>query len=194
MDLHALGQGRSALVTRGVIAFLFGVVASNMPEGVSAGTLVTLLGVWALAEGAATIRQGYPRVATTGRPEAQPAVLAVGGLAVVVGVLAVLGLGLSSTVLLWLLAGWLAVRAAAELITGFTAGPTRTRVLMGLAAVVDLGIAAVLATHTTGTVVNAAMYAGVLIALWGVLTLGLGLATKAVLVFTPEGPRLLSPR
>ncbi len=88
MDLHALGQGRSALVTRGVIAFLFGVVASNMPEGVSADTLLTLLGVWALAEGAATIRQGYPRVAKTGRPEAQPAVVAVGGLAVVVGVLA----------------------------------------------------------------------------------------------------------
>jgi hypothetical protein len=65
---------------------------------------------------------------------------------------------------------------------------------MGLAAVVDLGIAAVLASHTTGTVVNASMYVGVLMALWGALTLGLGLATKAVLVFTPEGPRLLSPR
>jgi uncharacterized membrane protein HdeD (DUF308 family) len=194
MDLHALGQGRSALVLRGVIAFLFGVVASNMPEGVTPDKLVTLLGVWALAEGAATVRQALPRTGTTGRVERQPAVLAVGGLAVLVGTLAVLGLGLSSTALIWLLAGWLTVRAAAELVAGFTAGPRRTRVLMGLAALVDLGIVAVLALHSTGSVVDAAMYAGVLIAAWGALMLGLGLATKAVLVFTPEGPRLLSPR
>src|SRR3954452_6558310 len=194
MDLRALSQGRSALVLRGVIAFLFGVVASNMPEGVSADTLVTLLGVWALAEGAATLRQGLPRLGPAGGTVPQPAVLAVGGLAVLVGVVAVLGLGLSSTALIWLLAAWLTVRAVAEVVIAFTQIPNRPRVFMALTAVVDLAVVAVLATHSTGSVVNAAMYVGVLIALWGALTLGLGLATKAVLVFTPEGPRLLSPR
>ena len=49
------------LLVRGGIAFLVGVVVSNQP-GASADALMTLFGLWAVAEGAATIRQAYARV------------------------------------------------------------------------------------------------------------------------------------
>ena len=61
MDPHALSQGRTMLLVRGGIAFLIGVVISNQP-GASADALMNLFGLWALLEGAATIRQAYARV------------------------------------------------------------------------------------------------------------------------------------
>ena len=88
------------LLARGAIAFLIGVIVSNQP-GVTAGLLMTLFGLWAVAEGAATIRQAYARVDQSHRIEARPVLLVLGGVAVVAGILAVLGLGLSTTALTW---------------------------------------------------------------------------------------------
>ena len=97
------------LLVRGGIAFLVGVVVSNQP-GASADSLMTLFGLWAVAEGAATIRQAYARVDQSHRIEARPILLVLGGVAVVAGIVAVLGLGLSSATLTWVLAAWVLVR------------------------------------------------------------------------------------
>ncbi len=72
------------------------------------------MGVWALADGAALVRQAYPPTGTTRRAEAQPGLMVLGGLGVLVGAICVLAPGLSSDALLWVLAAWFAVRAVAE--------------------------------------------------------------------------------
>ncbi len=109
MDPHALSQGRTMLLVRGGIAFLIGVVISNQP-GASADSLMNLFGFWALLEGAATIRQAYARVDQSDKIAARPVLLVLGGVAVVAGIVAILGLGLSSTALTWVLAAWILVR------------------------------------------------------------------------------------
>ncbi len=114
------------LLVRGGIAFLFGVVVSNQP-GASADSLMTLFGLWAVAEGAATIRQAYARVDQSHRIEARPILLVLGGVAVVAGIVAVLGLGLSSATLTWVLAAWLLVRVGFEVVAAYIAPLTRIR-------------------------------------------------------------------
>ena len=131
MDPHALSQGRTMLLVRGGIAFLVGVIISNQP-GASADALMTLFGIWALLEGAATIRQAYARVDQSDKIAARPVLLVLGGVAVVAGVLAILGLGLSTNALTWVLAAWIIVRVAFEVWCAYVAPITRIRVLFAL--------------------------------------------------------------
>jgi uncharacterized membrane protein HdeD (DUF308 family) len=180
------------MLVRGGIAFLVGVIVSNQ-EGISATSLAVIWGVWALAEGAATLRQAYPPTGTSSRAEAQPVLLLMGGIALAVGVLVVVVPGLSVAGLTWLLAGWFAVRAVFEGL-GAYAARSKARVLLGAAALVDLGLVALFVTHTSGSVVDLALFGGGLAMIWSLLYLSLGLVTTQVLEWTPEGPRLLARR
>jgi uncharacterized membrane protein HdeD (DUF308 family) len=190
MDPHALSQGRTMLLVRGGIAFLIGVVISNQP-GTSADKLMTLFGIWALLEGAATLRQAYARVDQSEKIAARPVLLLLGGVAVVAGLLAIFGLGLSSTALTWVLAAWILVRVGFELWCAYAAPITRIRVLFALAAIVDLVLVAFLVTHTTGSVTDLALIGGSIVALWGMITLVIGMAASKVDLITAAGPRML---
>ncbi len=190
MDPHALSQGRTMLLVRGGIAFLIGVVISNQ-SGTSADTLMTLFGIWALLEGAATIRQAYARVDQSEKIAARPVLLLLGGVAVVAGLLAILGLGLSTTALTWVLAAWIIVRVGFELWCAYAAPITRIRVLFALSAIVDLVLVAFLVTHTTGSVTDLALIGGSIVALWGMITLVIGMAASKVDLITAAGPRML---
>ena len=190
MDPHALSQGRTMLLVRGGIAFLVGVVISNQP-GASADALMNLFGLWAVLEGAATIRQAYARVDQSDKIAARPALLVLGGVAVVAGLVAILGLGLSSTALTWVLAAWILVRVGLEVWCAFAAPITRIRVLFALSAVVDLALVTFLVTHATGSVSDLALMGGGIVALWGALTLVIGMIAARVDLSTAAGPRLL---
>ena len=190
MDPHALSQGRTMLLVRGGIAFLVGVIISNQP-GASADSLMTLFGIWALLEGAATIRQAYARVDQSDKIAARPVLLVLGGVAVVAGVVAILGLGLSTNALTWVLAAWILVRVGFEVWCAFVAPLTRIRVLFALSAIVDIALVAFLVTHATGSVSDLALIGGGIVALWGVLTLVIGMAASKVDLVTAAGPRLL---
>ena len=178
------------LLVRGGIAFLFGVVVSNQP-GASADSLMTLFGLWAVAEGAATIRQAYARVDQSHRIEARPILLVLGGVAVVAGIVAVLGLGLSSATLTWVLAAWVLVRVGFEVVAAYIAPLTRIRVLFALSAIVDVALVVFLVTHTSGSVSDLALIGGGIVALWGVLHLVIGMIAVRVDLITAAGPRLL---
>ena len=192
MDLHALSLGRSMMLARGGIAFVVGVVTSNQP-GISATSLAVIWGVWALLDGAATLRQGYPPTGTSHRVEARPVMLLMGGVALAAGVLVVVVPGLSVGTMTWLLAGWFAVRAVFEGL-GAYAARSKARVLLGTAALVDLGLVAVFLTHTSGSVVDLALFGGGLALVWGLVYLSLGLVTAQVHDWAAEGPRLLARR
>lgn len=190
MDPHALSQGRTMLLLRGGIAFLVGVVISNQP-GASADSLMTLFGIWALLEGAATLRQAYARVDQSEKIAARPVLLLLGGVAVVAGLLAIFGLGLSSKALTWMLAAWILVRVGFEVWCAIVAPLNRIRVLFALSAIVDLVLVAFLVTHTGGSVSDLALVGGGIVALWGVITLVIGMAASKVDLITAAGPRLL---
>jgi len=190
MDPHALSQGRTMLLLRGGIAFLVGVIMSNQP-GTSAGSLMTLFGVWALLDGAATIRQAYARVDQSDKIAARPILVVLGGVAVVVGIVCILGLGLSTEALTWVLAAWILLRFGSEVWCAFVAPLTRIRVLFALSAVVDIALIAFLVTHASGSVTDLALMGGGIVALWGVITLVIGMAAAKVDLITLAGPRLL---
>ena len=190
MDPHALSQGRTMLLLRGGIAFLVGVVISNQP-GASADSLMTLFGIWALLEGAATLRQAYARVDQSEKIAARPVLLVLGGVAVVAGLLAIFGLGLSSKALTWMLAAWILVRVGFEVWCAIVAPLNRIRVLFALSAIVDLVLVAFLVTHTTGSVSDLALVGGSIVALWGMITLVIGMVASKVDLITAAGPRLL---
>ncbi len=190
MDPHALSQGRTMLLLRGGIAFLVGVVISNQP-GASADSLMTLFGIWALLEGAATLRQAYARVDQSEKIAARPVLLLLGGVAVVAGLLAIFGLGLSSKALTWMLAAWILVRVGFEVWCAIVAPLNRIRVLFALSAIIDLVLVGFLVTHTGGSVSDLALVGGGIVALWGVITLVIGMAASKVDLITAAGPRLL---
>jgi uncharacterized membrane protein HdeD (DUF308 family) len=180
------------MLARGGVALLVSAVASNQPE-ISATSLVFVFGLWALAEGVATLRQASPPSGTSIQAVAQPLMLAMGSIAVLVGLLCVMVPGLASGTVTWMLAVWFAVRAAFEAFGAF-AGRGKARVLLGAAAMVDLGLVALFVTHTSGSVVNLALFGGALTLVWGLVYLALGLTTSKVKDWAPEGPRLLSRR
>jgi len=192
VDLHALSLGRAMLVVRGLIGFLTGVVASNNP-GSTADRVILLLGVWTLLEGAALVRQAYPPSGTSRRAELQPALVALGGLGVLVGAVTVLAPGLSTSTLIWLVAVWFAARAVAEGIATATAPQSRSRLFLGLATLVDLGLVVVLVTNTSGGGSALVLFSGALASVWGGLHLALGVKAGNK---TPEAVagRLLAPR
>ena len=193
MDPHELSQGRTMLIARGAIAFLFGVIASNQP-GISSAMLLTIFGVWALAEGAATIRQAYSPTLGSAHREVRPVLLVLGGVALLAGLLVVVVPGLSTAAAVSVLAGWVAVRAGCEVMTAYAAGTTTSRVLFSLTVAADLALVAVLVTHTSGSVADVALLGGGIAAVWGVLLLVAGLTTARITALQTTGPRLLAPR
>jgi uncharacterized membrane protein HdeD (DUF308 family) len=190
MDPHALSQGRTMLLVRGGIAFLVGIILSNQP-GASADALMNVFGLWALLDGAATIRQAYARVDQSERIVARPILVILGAVAVLVGIVCILGLGLSTTTLTWVLAAWILLRVCSELWCAFVAPLTRIRVLFALSAIVDVALVAFLVTHVSGSVSDLALMGGGIVAVWGVLTLVIGMAASKVDLITAAGPRLL---
>ena len=64
--------------------------------------------------------------------------------------------------------------------------------LLGAAALVDVGLVAFLVTHTSGSVSDLALIGGGLALIWSLVYLTLALVTAQVLDWTPEGTRLLA--
>ncbi len=193
MDLHALSQGRSMLVVRGTIAFLVGLIISNN-SGLSADTVLMLVGVWTLLDGGATIWQAY-QPTHPGRPAAMhPSLRVVGGVGIAVGAIAVLMPGLSTGTLIWLLAAWFAFRAVVQVTAGFSGVPGRALAFLVLAATADLGLVAILLTHRSGSIESIALFGGGLAFAWGVLQMFLGTVAGRAPKRETVGPRLLAPR
>ena len=81
-----------------------------------------------------------------------------------------------------------------ELWCAYVAPLTRIRVLFALSAVVDVALVALLVTHTSGSVSDLALIGGGIVALWGVLTLVIGMIAARVDLITAAGPRMLAAR
>jgi uncharacterized membrane protein HdeD (DUF308 family) len=192
MDLKLLTQGRSMLLARGAIAIALGIVAGNQLE-ISASSFVWVFAVWALVEGAATLRQAYAPTQGLAHIEVRPVLLLLGGISVAAGVLSVLALAVSSGVAIGVLALWLLVRGGFEVLA-VVRSTGKTRVLFGLVAAIDGALAALAATNMSGAPGDLAMVCGGLAAVWGGLYVVIGLTTRVVTEMPQQGRRLLDAR
>lgn len=98
------------LLTRGILAVLFGVMAFALP-GLTLVTLVLLYGVYAFADGLAALWVG-------GSARAWPLVL-IGILGVIVGIYTFVYPGITAVVLLYVIAVWGIIRGAGDLISAY---------------------------------------------------------------------------
>lgn len=106
--LNAFARKWWALLIRGILAVLFGIMAFALP-GLTLVTLVLLYGFYALADGLTALWVG-------GGSRAWSFVL-VGVLGVIAGILTFIYLGITAIALLYLIAVWAIVRGIFEIIT-----------------------------------------------------------------------------
>jgi uncharacterized membrane protein HdeD (DUF308 family) len=160
------------LLARGLIGMAIGVVAVVWPEPTIRAVGV-LWGVWALADGIATIaqafgsRHGWERLALVG----------LGAVSVIAGFLAVLLPGLTVTALTWILGVWLVVRGLTELAGAVTATGRNLRLLMVLSGLVDGVIGVVLMANPGRAALSVTVLVGVLSLVWGAVFTAWALAT-----------------
>jgi uncharacterized membrane protein HdeD (DUF308 family) len=173
------------LMVRGAVAVVFGLVAMTWRME-TAVLLVLVWGVWAVCDGVALLAQSLMGRVKDGRWWA----VAVGVIAVVVGVLAVARPGLATVTLTWLLGAWAIVRGGVELVTALSvSGGHRWLLLAGGALSIVIGLLFVL--NPGGAAVALAFLLGLLAVGWGVLYLVTALQLRRELRATgPAHPPL----
>ena len=153
------------LMVRGAVAVVFGLVAMTWRME-TAVLLVLVWGVWAVCDGVALLAQGLMGKVKDGRWWA----VAVGVIAVVVGVLAMARPGMAAVTLTWLLGAWAILRGGFELIAALgVSGASRWLLLGGGALSLLIGLVFVL--NPGGAAVALAFLLGLLAVGWGVLHL-----------------------
>ncbi len=109
--------GWKMLVTRGVLAIVFGIIAMFWPVG-TALTLALLWGIWALIDGVGSLWQAF-RPESKGQGRAWLVIMGV--IAIIAGFIAIFHPGVAVAALTWILGIWLIVRGVIELVGAFTA-------------------------------------------------------------------------
>jgi uncharacterized membrane protein HdeD (DUF308 family) len=112
VDLETLTRNWWAVLLRGLVGILFGIVTLVSP-GISLAALVLLFGAYALADGVLLIVSAIRRHNTNERP----GVLALEGiLGVIAGVATFLWPGITALALLFLIAAWAVVTGIVEIV------------------------------------------------------------------------------
>lgn len=172
MEHDWLAVGWKALVTRGVIGIVLGVMAMVWPIG-TAIALALLFGVWALADGVSSIWQAF-------QPDARGRVWLglMGALALIAAFYAIFRPAASAVALTWVLGIWLIVRGIFELVGAFASTVATPRWLLALGGVLSL-LLGFLFTANPGTgAVAVAFWLGLTALAWGAAMVAVGLVVR----------------
>ncbi|MGV1009783.1 MAG: HdeD family acid-resistance protein [Dermatophilaceae bacterium] len=178
--------GWKMLVTRGVLAIVFGLVAMFWPTG-TVIALALLWGIWALIDGIGSIWQAF-------RPEAKGQgrawLIVMGVIAVLAGLLVIIHPGIAVAALTWILGIWLIIRGVIELVGAFSSTITVPRWLLVVSGALSLVLGVLFVVNPETGAVAIAFWLGLVALIWGVVFLGLGLAVRSHLnAFAgPGGP------
>ncbi|GAA1871819.1 HdeD family acid-resistance protein [Pseudonocardia ailaonensis] len=164
-----------AVITKGVLALVFGVVLLAWP---SVTLLVTLwtFAVYALVDGVSTLWTTW-----TSGPRDQRFAGTVQGLAgIAAGVVAIAWPGITSLALLFLIAAWAMVKGVAEIVAAFAGDGlgTSTRILLGLAGVVAMLFGVAIAVHPAAGAVALVGLIGALALVTGATFVAAGIALR----------------
>lgn len=160
-----------ALVARGAVAIVFGVLAMVWPLE-TATALALLWGLWALADGIGSLAQAFWPGAGSG---SRGLLGAMGAIALIAGIFAVTSPAVTAVALTWILGVWLIARGVFELgaaLTSTTAVPRGMLVLVGL---LDLLLGVLFAANPGKGAVGIAFILGLTALAWGVVVVLTGL-------------------
>jgi uncharacterized membrane protein HdeD (DUF308 family) len=167
------------LVTRGVLAILFGVVAIFWPIA-TAVALALLWGIWALVDGISSLSQAFTAEGKDGRAW----LIVMGVIAILAGLFAITSPGITAVVLTWMLGIWLIVRAGFEVFGAFSTSRQAPRWLLLVSAALSLVIGVLFVANPGGAVVTLAAVLGALAVVWGVVFVATGIAVHRELPST----------
>ncbi len=178
--------GWKMLVTRGVLAIVFGLIAMFWPVG-TALTLALLWGIWALVDGVGSLWQAF-RPESKGQGRAWLVVMGV--IAILAGLIAIFHPGVAVAALTWILGIWLIVRGVIELFGAFASTISVPRWLLVVGGLLSLGLGVLFVANPETGAVAIAFWLGLVALIWGIAFVGIGLAMRSHLkTFSgPGGP------
>lgn len=183
-----LSLGWKLLVTRGVLAIVFGLIAMIWPQA-TVIAFVLLWGIWALVDGIGSLVQAFRRDAT-GRVW----LVVMGVIALVAAFFAIFRPLVTITALTWILGIWLIVRGLFELFGAFSSTIQLPRWLLIVGGLLSIGIGVLFVANPGTGVLVIAVWLGLLALLWGVAFVGLGLVVRSHLkTLTGTGSSTLPP-
>jgi len=171
MESEWLSVGWKALVVRGTIAVVFGILAMVWPLE-TATALALLWGIWAVADGVGALAQAFWPGSESG---SRWLLGAMGGLALVVGILAITSPQLTAVALTSILGIWLVARGVFELMAAAMSHVTMHRGLLALVGLLDLVLGLLFVLNPGKAVVGIAVLLGVIALAWGAVLVTVGL-------------------
>jgi uncharacterized membrane protein HdeD (DUF308 family) len=169
------------LITRGVVAIIFGVLAIAWPIE-TAIALALLWGIWALVDGISSLSQAFTPEGKQGRTW----LVIMGIVAVLAGLFAITSPGVTAVVLTWFLGIWLIVRAGFEVFGAFSSSREAPRWLLLVSAALSLVLGILFVANPGGSVVAIAWMLGVLAIVWGLTFVVTGIMVHRELPTTGE--------
>ncbi|GAA2141663.1 HdeD family acid-resistance protein [Nocardioides koreensis] len=171
MESDWFSIGWKALVARGGVALVFGILAMAWPLE-TATALALLWGLWAIADGFGSLAQGFWPGAGSG---SRWLLVAMGAIALIAGIVAVTSPKVTAVALTWILGIWLIARGVFELAAAATSSTTVPRGLLALAGLVDLVLGILFAANPGKGAVGIAFLLGLVAFAWGAVLLLMGL-------------------
>ncbi len=171
---NLLRRSSNQLIITGVIAIVFGLIASIFPIG-TAVTLVLIWGAYALVDGVLALITAFR---LEGRP-ARAVLIAVGVIGIVAGLMALLRPVDSAVALAWALGVWLIVRAIFELASAFADQPRGPRWLIALTGALWLLAGILMVAFPGQAAVTIAVWLGMIAIGCGILGILAGLALRS---------------
>lgn len=164
-----------AMITKGVLALVFGAVLLAWPS-VTLLTTLWLFAVYAVVDGGATLWTTW----TSGAREQRLSGTVQGLLGIGAGVVAVAWPGITALALLFLVASWAVVKGVVEVVAAFAAdrAGTSTRILLGLAGVVAILFGIAIFVHPGAGAVALVGLIGALALVTGATFVAAGIALR----------------
>lgn len=162
------------LVLQGVLGILFGAAVLVFPFAALA-SFALLWGVWAMLDGAASLSEVSRKVHGTGTRVLYGVM---GVVALAAGVFAVLRPFLTVGALTWVLGLWLLARGVAELVAAVPKQSAKSRILLALAAVLDIALGLLFFLNPGGSAMSLTVVFGLLALAWGIVAVITGVAVK----------------
>ena len=167
-------RSSTALIVTGVIALIFGLVASFWPVG-TALSLVVMWGAYALVDGVTALILAFSRPGAG----AKAWLVFTGILGILAGLFGIFQPVASGVALAWVLGIWLMARGISEFIGAFAKTISSPRWLLLLGGVAWFIAGILFALNPGAAALTIAFWLGAFAIAWGLLSIGAGIALRS---------------
>lgn len=172
--IAASRRSSTTLIATGVLAVLFGIVASIWPIGTFV-SLVIIWGAYALVDGITALVMAFSREGSS----AKLLPIFTGVIGVVAGLYAIFQPLSSGVALAWAMGIWLVVRGVTELISAFAEALSSPRWMLIIGGILWILAGVLFIANPGAAALTVAFWLGALAFVWGLLTIGAGIALRS---------------